>query len=62
MLSAIGVPPDASFYVTSIVQHVRYMLGVFLTLYVMKLNREKHLMLPPGEQVRRHLKDGGWFH
>lgn len=61
MLSAIGVPPDASLYVTAVTQQLKYMLGLMITVYLIRIDRERHLRLPPGEQYRRHLREGGYI-
>lgn len=61
MLSAIGVPPDASMYLTVIAQQAKYVAGLVAVIYFVRIQRARHLRLSPGEQVRRHLRAGGYF-
>ena len=62
MLSAVGVPPDVSIYLTSVTQYVKYMAGFLITLYLVRLQYERHVQRSAGAQYRRHLKDGGYIH
>lgn len=61
MLSTIGIPPDAQVYLTAVSHQLKYMVGFLLTVYMIKLERQRHFMLSPGEQYRRHLKEGGYI-
>jgi hypothetical protein len=61
MLSAIGVPPDASLYVTVAAQQVKFLLGMMFVLVIVRTQRARYLRLSPGEQIRRHYRDGGYL-
>lgn len=48
-------------YLTVIAQQAKYVAGLVAVIYFVRIQRARHLRLSPGEQVRRHLRAGGYF-
>ena len=60
MFTAFGVPPDASINLMVVLQYVKFMVAVMLSVWLFRYRRAMHLRLRPHDQYRLHLEAGGY--